>query len=191
MLSNNRSAHSHKVNASNQIEVDLVASAGLITTLTDKSQLTRLIGNTNHTATGTDTYITADTGGRMYITNDTGLPLNGFTDGGAQQHLRCEEGRLRVDTVIKFNVVTLKDDVSISGAYQFNSSDTDLKMSQRISLEVRSETGATNWTCEIGFSMDGTNWIDTISNINAAGVDKILHTFELVAPFWRFVVINL
>ena len=67
------------------------------TILTDKSQKTRLVGNTNHTLSGTDTFICADTGGRLYITNDTGLPINFLLPiGSAQQSMRGNNGKLFV-----------------------------------------------------------------------------------------------
>ena len=160
------------------------------TILTDKSQQTRLVGNTNHTGSGTDTLITADTSGRLYITNDTGLPINGLMDNGGVQSLRCEDGRLRVSTNHLWGTpVSLKDNDGINGAYQFNSSAGDVRKGQKLTLSVRCNSLNTNWTCEIGFSIDGSNWVNTISNINAVPATHQIHEFDVIAPYWRFVFI--
>ena len=147
--------------------------------------------NTNHTGSGSVHYATCDSGGRTYINSDLGVPINGLLDSGGQQSLRCEDGRLRVDNIKPFgSVVALKDNVAINGAYQFNSVSDAVNRGDKITLEVRSNGGNTGWTCEIGFSLDGTNWKDTISNINAIPAVSQIVEFDIIAPYWRFVFIN-
>ena len=147
--------------------------------------------NTNHLGTGSKFFATCDANGRAYIHSDIGIPINALLDSGGQQSLRCENGRLRVDTHGAFgSVVDIKDNSSISGAYQFNSVLGDLKKRDKITLEIRSNTAATGWTCELGFSMDGLIWTDTITNINAVPAIQQIVQVDVIAPYWRFVFIN-
>ena len=88
------------------------------------------------------------------------------------------------------SVVSIKDDESISGAYQFNSVLGDIKKRDKITLEIRSNTASPSWTCELGFSMDGVIWTDTISNINAVPAIQQIVQVDVIAPYWRFVFIN-
>tara|TARA_R110001583_G_scaffold30976_5_gene106379 strand:+ start:350 stop:1132 length:783 start_codon:yes stop_codon:yes gene_type:complete len=61
-------------------------------------QSTILTGNSNSGGSGTNYHITCDSGGRMYVNSDLGIPVNALTDGGANQSLRCIDGSLRVAT---------------------------------------------------------------------------------------------
>tara|TARA_R110000824_G_scaffold9715_6_gene43061 strand:+ start:812 stop:1459 length:648 start_codon:yes stop_codon:yes gene_type:complete len=194
-----RDAENHKnvilqVDGTNQLSVkDSTSQTSLDainTKLSDKTQLTRLVGNTNHLGTGTDTLICADSGGRIFCTSDLGIPINFLMDNGGQQSCRGEDGRIRVRTDHLFGTpVSLKDNATINGAYQFNSSEGDIRKGQKITLSVRCTTGNTNWSCVIGFSMDGSNWKDTISDINIVPATHQIHSFEVIAPYWRFVFI--
>jgi hypothetical protein len=158
----------------------------------DGTAFTKLKANSNAAGSGTDYHVTCDSGGRLYVNSDLGLPINALTEGGANQSLRTDgNGSLRVNTDKTFgSVVSLKDNVAISGAYQFNSTAGAVKRGQKITLEVRSESGSTGWTCVIGFSLNGTNWLDTISNINAVPAVSQIVEIDVIAPYWRFVFVN-
>ena len=118
------------------------------------------------------------------------LMINGVQDNLNLQQLKCEDGRLRVATEHLFGTpVSLKNNAAINGAYQFNSSSGDVRKGQKLTLSVRCNSLNTNWTCSIGFSIDGINWKDTISNINAVASTHQIHSFDVIAPYWRFVFI--
>lgn len=159
-------------------------------------QSTILTGNSNASGSGTNYHITCDSGGRMYINADQPPPLGAYVDDGGStlQSLRTSgNGALKVDVDKTFgSVVTLKDNVSISnvGAYQFNSSAGAVKRGQKITLWVKSESASTSWTLTAGFSFDGTNWVDTISNINAVPAAQQMVEVDIIAPYWRFVFSN-
>mgnify|MGYP003628991378 FL=1 len=170
----------HGTDGSNEVKLECDAN-GILTTNTKL--------NTNHTGSGNNHFATCDAQGRTYINSDLGIPINALTEGGANQSLRTDgNGSLRVDTDKYFGaVVSLKNNAGINGAYQFNSSSGDVKKGQRLTLSVRCNSLNTNWTCDIGFSIDGTNWKDTISNINAVPATHQIHSFDVIAPYWRFV----
>tara|TARA_R110001599_G_scaffold93933_1_gene244585 strand:- start:161 stop:697 length:537 start_codon:yes stop_codon:yes gene_type:complete len=155
------------------------------------SQNQGLTAWSNSAGTGSQYHLTSDNGGRLYINSDIGIPINALRDDGGSvvQSLRCgSDGYLIVNTNNAFpSIVSLKDNVGINGAYQFNSVENAVKRGQKITLSVRCNTGNTNWTCVIGFSMDGTNWKDTISDINAVASTHQIAEFSVIAPYWRFV----
>jgi len=92
-----------------------------------------------------------------------------------------------ISTEQLFNTpISLKNNVAINGSYQFNSTLGDFGR-RKLTLSVRCTTGNTNWTCVIGFSVDGTNWKDTISNINASADTHQIIEFDVISPYWRFV----
>ena len=130
-----------------------------------------------------------DNNGRLYVGN---CGYTDIADPTTTINLKATAaGLLNVDSTQDFgSVVTLKDNAAISGAYQFNSVLGDLKKRDKITLEVRSNSGATGWTCEVGFSMDGVIWTDTISNINAVPAIQQIVQVDVIAPYWRFVFIN-
>ena len=62
----------------------------------------RLVANSNHTATGTDAYITCDALGRMYINSDIGIPINALLNDGSStvKSLRADStGKLDVNAI--------------------------------------------------------------------------------------------
>ena len=130
-----------------------------------------------------------DNNGRLYVGN---CGYTDIADPTTTINLKATAaGLLNVDSTQDFgSVVTLKDNTAINGAYQFNSVLGDLKKRDKITLEVRSNSGATGWTCEVGFSMDGVIWTDTISNINAVPAIQQIVQVDVIAPYWRFVFIN-
>lgn len=79
--------------ASGSLAHSLVAIKTAQTNNTHKTQLTAW---SNAAGTGSQYHITADSGGRMYINSDLGIPVNALTDGGANQSLRTNgEGSIR------------------------------------------------------------------------------------------------
>ena len=52
----------------------------------------RLVANSNHTATGTDAYVTCDSAGRLFVNSDIGVPINALQDDGGAvvKSLRCD-----------------------------------------------------------------------------------------------------
>lgn len=66
----------------------------------------------NSAGTGTHHHLTCDTGGRLYINSDLGIPINALTAGGALQSLRCEDGALKCAVVSSIT----KDETSASSS---------------------------------------------------------------------------
>ena len=150
-----------------------------------------LTANTNHTGSGTNHHLTCDSGGRLYINSDLGLPVNALTDAGANQSLRTDgSGALRVDTNNAFgSVVILKDDSAIGNVGAFSNSSSG-KRGQKISLQLVSEGGTTSWTCAIRQSLDNSNWTTTTANINAVPAVSQIEEITLIAPYWSLVFTN-
>ena len=113
-------------------------------------------------------------------------------DGNSNIKTLTHQGHVvNVNTIKDYGaIVAVKDNATISGAYQFNSVLGDVKKGDKITLEVRSNSASSGWSCVVGFSFDGTYWKDTISDINAVASDHHIVEIDVIAPYWRFVFIN-
>ena len=173
----------------------LVDSGGRLTTV--------LTGNTNAGGSGTNYHLTCDSGGRMYINSDIGIPINAMlNDGGTtQKHLRCDaEGHL---ITARSNDYQTTQSVAVADTAMGNTTAYTITESSRVSVVVKEtlNTPAATGKGQLQWSEDNSNWVsvDTTTNFqeryDADGSTSLGFFWtninaEVVSKYMRFRVKN-
>ena len=120
------------------------------------------------------------------------LGNDGDDGSGAIRIVKCDtNGLLQVNSINEDfgTVVVLKDDETIGnvGSFAYN---TTGKKGQKVSLQIISNGGTTDWTCVINQSLRNSNWSQTHSNINAVPAVSQIVEINVIAPYWSLVFSN-
>ena len=159
-------------------------------------QSTILTGNSNAAGSGTNYHITCDSGGRMYVNSDLGIPVNALTDAGANQSLRTDGiGSLRVVSKKAYSdEVVLVNAQAISGSGTFTTSaftnDANIE-----SFLIEHQFSHVNIEYEVLESLDNSFFVNaSTQKFNESGAPttliQTLNSIQISAPYFKLKFTN-